>query len=191
MTATKQNLSITRDMKISKIFSNFPAQSQRLSQEITNAGLHCVGCSASTRESIEEGMRGHGMGEDLIDGLIGRLNEIIDEEVDLTTVTLTQRAANKFVDICRTEGKEGWGLRLVDKKSGCKGYQHVLDFAKEPQADDVIFEAHGVSVFLAKESEERLLGSQIDYVDGLQGAGFKVTNPNAKKSCGCGNSHGY
>ena len=73
---------------------------------------------------------------------------------------------------------------------GCSGMSYGLDFEKEPESDDIVVETHGVKLFVDAESDSMLRGAVIDYVDALQGAGFKISNPNAKKTCGCGQSFG-
>ena len=182
---------INRNMTIEEVFKSFPNKGQKLAQEMTNAGLHCVGCSASTWETLEAGMYGHGMDEATIDSLLGKLNKILDEEEDLSTVTMTEKAAKKYVQILREEGKAGWGLRFGEKAAGCSGFEYFLDFSEKPQVGDLVLESNGVQIHLHHKSVSRLMGCVIDYVDGLNGAGFKVSNPNVKSSCGCGTSHGY
>lgn len=183
---------IHRQMTIEQILSLFPNKAQRLSQEITNAGLHCVGCHAATWETLEAGMLGHGMNDEAIERLVRRLNALLEEpEADLKSVSITKRAASKFIDILKEEGKQGWGLRFGDRMSGCSGFEYVLDYSEKAEADDEIFESHGIQLHVNKASLKRLLGSEIDYVDGLQGSGFKISNPHARSSCGCGTSHNY
>ena len=182
---------ITREMTIEDVFKRFPSKSQKLAQEMTNAGLHCVGCSASTWETIETGMLGHGFAEKAIDGLLEKLNKILEEKEDLSTISVTPRAAKKLLEILAEEGKQGWGLRYGEKAAGCSGFEYFLDYSEKPNSDDLVISSNGIAVHLNKKSAERLLGSVIDYVDGLHGAGFKITNPHVKSSCGCGSSHGY
>jgi len=182
---------ITRDMTIEEIFSRFPHKSQKLAQEITNSGLHCVGCQAATWETLEAGMLGHGFAEEEIDKLVGRLNAILEEEIDLNTISLTKRAADKYRGILAEEGKEGWGLRFGDRAAGCSGFEYVLDYSEKAKSDDQIFLSQGIEIHVNKQMASRLLGSEIDYVDGLNGSGFKISNPNAKGSCGCGKSQSY
>ncbi len=181
---------ITRDWTIEDIFTQFPHKSQKLAQEMTNAGLQCVGCSASTWETLEAGMASHGM-EEAIDPLLDRLNAILAEEEDLSTIVLTPKAAEKFCAILKEEGKTGWALRFGEKAAGCSGFQYMLDYSEKAQPGDQVFSSSGVEIHVKATSVPRLLGCQIDYVDGLQGAGFKITNPNVKASCGCGTSHNY
>ncbi len=185
------NQQVRRDMTIEEILGGFPNKSQKLAQEITNAGLHCVGCQAATWETLEAGMLGHGFPEEEIDRLVDRLNDILSEPVDLSTIRLTKRAAEKYKEILADEGKEGWGLRFGDKAAGCSGFEYILDYSEKAKSDDETFSAHGVQIHVNKKLVGRLMGSEIDYIDGLQGSGFKVTNPNAKGSCGCGKSQSY
>lgn len=183
--------SISKDMTIEDIFTKFPQKAQKLAQAITNAGLHCVGCQASTWETLEAGMLGHGYSEDEIDGLVEHLNEILKEEVDLNTIQMTKRAAEKFIEILKEEGKEGWNLRFGDQAAGCSGFEYVLDFSKEAKADDEVFQSHGLQIHVNKKMVSRLMGSEIDFIDSLNHSGFKISNPNAKGSCGCGKSQSY
>ena len=182
---------ITRNTTIEEVFTKFPQKSQKLAQEMTNSGLHCVGCSASTWETIEAGMYSHGMTDDMIEKLLNRLNQILTEKEDLSTITLTPKAARKFKGILDEEGKSSWGLRYGEKAAGCSGFEYFLDFSEKAQPEDTVFESEGIQIHVNRKSLDRLIGSVIDYVDGLQGAGFKISNPNVKSSCGCGTSHGY
>lgn len=188
---TQEKKNIHRLMTIEEILSMFPHKAQRLSQEITNAGLHCVGCSAATWETLEGGMLGHGMTNEHIERLVGRLNALLDEPVNNTTITMTKRAADKYRAILAEEGKQGWGLRFAEKMAGCNGFEYLLDYCEKANADDTTFESEGVQIYVQKQMVGRLLGCEIDFVDGLQGSGFKISNPNVKSSCGCGTSHGY
>lgn len=187
----KEKPRIARDMTIDDIFTNYPEKGQRLAQEMTNAGLHCVGCQAATWETLEVGMLGHGFEDEAIDALICRLNEIIEEEVDPTTITFTKRAAERFKTILEQDGKQGWALRFADKPGGCGGFEYVLDFSEKAAEEDTIFTSHDVEIHVKTKMLPRLLGCEIDYLEGLMGAGFKVTNPNVKGSCSCGNSQSY
>jgi len=191
MTASEKKQQIHRLMTIEEILSMFPGKAQKLSQEITNAGLHCVGCSAATWETLEGGMLGHGMGNDQIERLVNRLNALLDEEVDRTTISITKRAGQKYMEILAEEGKQGWGIRFAEKMAGCSGFEYLLDYSQNAQADDITFESQGIPIHVNEKMAPRLVGSEIDFVDGLQGSGFKISNPNVKSSCGCGKSYGY
>lgn len=185
------NQLITRHMTIEDIFTQFPQKGQKLAQEMTNFGLHCIGCSASTEETLEEGMYNHGMNDEAIEALLKKLNSVLAEETDLSKITLTAKAAKKFKQILDDEEKTGWALRFGEKSAGCKGLEYILDFSNKSEENDAVFESEGIQIHVNKKSLDRLLGSVIDYVDGLQGAGFKISNPNVKSSCGCGTSHNY
>ena len=182
---------ISKETTIEDIFAKFPQKAQKLAQELTNTGLHCVGCQAATWETLEAGMLGHGYADAEIDKLVGRLNEILSEKVDLTQINITKRAADKFLQILKDDGKEGYALRFGDKAAGCSVFEYTLDFSKEPAEDDAVFHSNGIDIHINKGAVSRLMGSEIDYVDGLNNAGFKITNPNAKSSCGCGKSQSY
>ena len=103
-------------------------------------------------------------------------------------ITLTEIAANKVKEIAKAEGLEGQGLRLQVKGGGCSGFQYDLYFDEKPTEMDEVIEIQGVQIFMDPLSMQYLEGTQIDYVEGLHGAGFKFENPNVKGSCGCGSS---
>lgn len=178
-------------MTIDAILGAYPERSQRIAQELKNAGLHCLGCQAATWETLEVGMMGHGFGEEEIMALLTKLNAILEEEIDVSTISLTETAAKRFKAILKSDQKEGWGLRFGDKPGGCGGYEYILDFAETQKEDDERFESHGIPIYVNRKMLSRLMGCQIDYLDGLMGSGFKVTNPNVKGSCSCGNSQSY
>ena len=189
MTALKEK--IHRHMTIKDIFSTFPHKAEKIGYTMTKAGLQCVGCRASTWETLEQGMSGHGFEEADIETMVQTLNAILEESVDLTAITLTEKAAKKYIDILESEDKQGWGLRFGEKKKGCSGFEYELDYAKQPQETDSTFTSHGIEIYVETALLSRLLGSTIDWIDGLTNSGFKVSNPNVDKSCGCGTSHGY
>ncbi len=183
---------ISKEMTIAEILEGFPYQSQRLAQILTNAGLHCVGCGAATWETLEGGMLGHGKTEAEIDDLVDKLNRLLEEEIpNFDTITLTPRAAKKFKEIAIEDGKEGFALRFGDTAGGCSGFTYIIDFSECAAEDDLVLESEGVEIHVKKTMVKRLMGSVIDYVDALYGAGFKIANPNVKSSCGCGTSQNY
>ena len=104
---------------------------------------------------------------------------------------MTKLAAEKFQEIVINGGKKGYCLRLGQKRGGCKGYEYTLDFAKEETPDDAIFTVREVKIIVNKEVLPKLLGSQIDYLEGLMGSGFKISNPNVTSSCHCGKSQKF
>lgn len=189
MTTTGQKIS--REMTIESILSLFPNKAQRLAHEITNAGLHCVGCHAATWETLEAGMLGHGLKDEDIERLLGRLNALLEEEADADTISMTPRAAKKYKEILEEDGKQGWGVRFEERMAGCSGFEYALDYSEKALEDDEIFLSQDIEIHVKKSTVSRLLGSEIDYIDGLNGSGFKISNPNVKSACGCGSSHNY
>jgi iron-sulfur cluster assembly accessory protein len=182
---------ITRQMTIEQILGMFPYKAQRLSQEITNAGLHCIGCHAAVWETLEGGMLSHGKSEEEINALVDRLNALLEEAVDIDTIRITSRGAAKFLAILSEEGKQGWGMRFSEEMAGCNGFEYVLDFSEKADSDDETFTSNGIEIHVKKAKVPALKGSEIDYVEGLRGSGFKISNPNVKSACGCGSSHNY
>jgi iron-sulfur cluster assembly protein len=187
----KEKNKISPQMTIDEIFATFPERSQHLAQIMAQAGLNCVGCQAATWETLESGVLGHGYSEEEMQGLIDQMNEVIATPIDSSKITMTKRAAEKFKQIAASEGKEGSALRFADRSGGCGGFEYELSFSKKPTTTDQIFHSFGVDIHVDQGVVGRLLGSEIDYLDGLNGAGFKVTNPNVKRACGCGNSQSY
>jgi len=103
-------------------------------------------------------------------------------------ITVTSQASEKIKAIKAAQNApEDTGLRVRVVGGGCSGFQYQLVF-DAPKAGDQVFEADGVKVVVDPKSFLYLTGTEIDYVDGLTGAGFTLKNPNAKGSCGCGSS---
>ena len=104
-------------------------------------------------------------------------------------ITFTDIGAQKVQEFLSSQGEvaENAGLRVGVKGGGCSGFQYQLAF-DEQKDGDVVFESHGLKVLVDGPSLPYVDGSQIDYVDSLQGAGFQVNNPNVVAACGCGSS---
>lgn len=103
-------------------------------------------------------------------------------------VTVTEVAAEKIRVMLQDQGHPEYGLRMMIAGGGCSGFQYRLAFDKEAGESDRVIEMHGVRVFVDMKSAIYLMGSELDFVEGLMGAGFKINNPNAKGTCGCGES---
>ena len=105
-----------------------------------------------------------------------------------SAITLTDKAAEKINELLadQPEGAEQ-ALRVAVRGGGCSGFQYALAFDKR-RDDDHVFEHNGVAVIVDKVSMQFVFGSEVDFVDGLQGAGFAVNNPNVVAACGCGSS---
>src|SRR5262245_36128029 len=102
-------------------------------------------------------------------------------------ITLTDAAVRQLQSLISEKGDETKGLRLFVEKGGCAGLQYGMTL-DAPEQGDEIFEQGGVRVIVDPESLGHLLGSQVDYCDDLTGTGFRLKNPNAVRSCGCGTS---
>jgi iron-sulfur cluster insertion protein len=103
-------------------------------------------------------------------------------------ITITEKAAAKVHEIAKEEDLGGQGLRLRVVGGGCAGFSYDLYFEDKPTDMDEEFESLGVKLFVDPLSYQYLDGTEIDYVESLQGAGFKFGNPNVKSTCGCGSS---
>lgn len=103
-------------------------------------------------------------------------------------ITVSKEAAEEIKRLLTKQEKpEGWGLRVGVKGGGCSGLSYTLDMGQK-QEEDNLTEAGGVKVFVDPKSYLYLNGMMLDFQDGLQGRGFKFINPNAKRTCGCGES---
>lgn len=103
-------------------------------------------------------------------------------------MTLTDRAARELAQLlARKADSPSAGLRLAVSRGGCAGWQYEMKVA-EPEPGDVVVVAGAARLIVAGDSTDRLRGCQVDYSDDLTDAGFKVLNPNAVRSCGCGTS---
>jgi len=103
-------------------------------------------------------------------------------------ITLTDTAAVKVKDLIAQEGDEALMLRVAVRPGGCSGFSYEMFFDSELETDDQVLDYAGVKVVVDPSSAQLLEGASLDYKDGLQGAGFAINNPNAQKTCGCGNS---
>lgn len=103
------------------------------------------------------------------------------------TVTVTERAAARIAQIAAGEPKTPL-LRVSVDGGGCSGFQYKFDLVSEQAADDLVLERAGATVLIDPVSVGYMKGSEIDFVDDLMGASFKISNPVATASCGCGTS---
>jgi iron-sulfur cluster assembly accessory protein len=102
-------------------------------------------------------------------------------------VTLTERAAKRIMQVLAKE-PAGSMLRVAVNGGGCSGFQYAFDVVQDRGADDLVIERDGAVVLVDTVSLEFLKGAQIDFVNDLIGQSFKIENPNATSSCGCGTS---
>src|SRR5262245_59017058 len=111
----------------------------------------------------------------------------MDQQAQMATVSLTDRAARRIGEILRRE-PPGTMLRVSVEGGGCSGFQYKFDVEHAQAADDVVITRDGATVLIDQISLGYLAGSEIDFVDDLIGAAFKINNPQATASCGCGTS---
>lgn len=172
---------IAKDMSIAEVIEKYPSTIETLLM----TGVHCIGCHVSYYETLEEGMKGHGMSDKEVDKVIKDMNKVVREEnLDNSEIKITDKAASKIKEVIKNKK----ALRIEVIPGGCSGYMYNITTEDKINNDDIAIEDKGVKVILDKESFNLLKGSKLDYVDSLQGAGFKIHNPNAKSTCGCGHS---
>ena len=101
---------------------------------------------------------------------------------------LTERAVEKVKQLMIKEDKQGHSLRVSVQGGGCSGFQYGLTYEKDEKQNDLILEFNGLKVFVDAMSNLHLEDVTIDYVDSLNGSGFKIENPKSTGTCGCGAS---
>lgn len=103
-------------------------------------------------------------------------------------IQVTEKALEQIKKIMEMEGKQDYGLRLGVRTGGCSGMSYSIALEDKPLANDEILEFDGVKIFIDVFSAMYLKGTELDFTDGLNGSGFEFRNPNAQRSCGCGQS---
>ena len=202
---------ITKDMTIGEVVDKYP----EIIETLTSFGVHCVGCHVSPYETIEQGFMGHGMTEQEVEFAISTLNKVLDVKIKedsgnshikenshssinnkisvnpAENIIITDMAVTKVKELIEKENKgSDFGLRIEVIPGGCSGMSYDMSFDNQQREDDEIIIKDGLKVFIGRESLKFMQGSRIDFVDSLQGTGFKIDNPMATKTCGCGSSFG-
>jgi len=103
-------------------------------------------------------------------------------------INVTENAKNKAIQLMSEDGKDGFFIRVSVKGGGCSGLMYDLDFDNTESENDKVFEDNGMKVVVDKKSYLYLVGTTLDYSGGLNGKGFVFVNPNANRTCGCGES---
>ena len=103
-------------------------------------------------------------------------------------IVLTDNAASKVAELITAEGNDELALRVAVRPGGCSGFSYEMFFDTDVASDDVTAEFGAVKVVVDPSSAQLLNGATLDYKDGLQQAGFAIDNPNAQRTCGCGQS---
>jgi len=129
---------------------------------------------------------------------IFRIGAVIRLEVQLVsaskpaipanTIFITEKAASKVKEYAARDGMDKFGLKVGVKGGGCSGLEYVLDIVDGPSDDDKVIMHHELELYVPKMSYVYLAGTELDFSDGLNGKGFIFKNPNANKTCGCGDS---
>ena len=103
-------------------------------------------------------------------------------------ISLTPTAVSKVKEIMAQQPETYQGLRVQEVGDGCSGFQYSMAFERQSNGDDNVLSVDGLKVFIDPQSLTYLDGTEIDFIETLQGSGFKFNNPNVKSSCGCGES---
>ena len=180
---------VTKDMTIGDVVSKFPASIEPLQA----AGVQCVGCSVSYSETLEQGLKGHGFDDKRVEEVLLKINKAVSEseEVGEKEFVITQKAATKLAEVLKENNAEGSGLRVDIVPGGCSGYEYGLELDDNITDSDAVIKEKGVKIIISNEHKQMLKGARLDFVDSLQGGGFKITNPNTTSSCGCVQSFSY
>jgi len=107
---------------------------------------------------------------------------------DERLIKVSAAAAKKVSTLLQRQGRPGGVLRVAVVGGGCSGLQYKMDLQDQPANRDILVESAGIKVVVDPKSALYVTGSELDYLDALQGGGFKVKNPNAASSCSCGES---
>jgi iron-sulfur cluster assembly protein len=178
---------ISKEMTIGEVVQKFP----QVAEVLTKHGLNCVGCGAAYEETIEQGSLGHGMAIEKMNQMLVEAEEVAKESVAGTQgeeILITENAAKKVKEMMQKQEQIPKFLRVNIKEGGCAGKSYSFTFSNEKTSQDVIIEVNDLKVLLNEKSMKALKGARIDYMETLEGSGFKIDNPNATKSCGCGSS---
>jgi iron-sulfur cluster assembly accessory protein len=195
MKAIETSQGISKNTIIAEMLESYPEKAVALSEKLMEFGVHCVGCGASTFETLEQGVLGHGYSEEELDVLVEELNKIIREKntsqkksLKSFQLKLTDKALQKVKQVMEQEKKEGATLRISVLAGGCSGHTYDMEIVDKPLGNDLNFKQGTVNIAVDKNSLDYLHGTTVDFVDTLNESGFKFNNPNAHKSCGCGKS---
>lgn len=114
--------------------------------------------------------------------------QLEQEEFRNASITVTKQAVKRLKAVMKSEDKDNQYLRMSVESGGCSGMSYKMDFSSEKKEFDKIFETNGLSVICDLKSWLYLKNIEVDYSDDLLNGGFKINNPNAERSCGCGTS---
>lgn len=113
----------------------------------------------------------------------------LPDKFDINMILITDKAKDRIVELRKQEGHSDQSqVRVSVKGGGCSGLMYDLTFDEEEKTNDQVYEDKGVKIFVDKKSILYLIGTTLDFSDGLNGKGFQFINPNASRTCGCGES---
>ncbi len=166
-------------MNIDEILSIIPSADGILSQY----SLSCASCSASGFETLRDGVLGHGYDEETLNALIRDLNNLLTDyhaNVKRIGMYITDTALDKLNTFAEEMDKKGWGLNIIRSKNKELGtYSYSMDFMEHPKKKDyTIPYSQDWKIFVSEKDIDSLKGLLIDFVEGVQGTGFKLINPN-------------
>ena len=176
---------VKKEMTMGEILQKYPATAEVMQAH----GLHCVGCHVATWETLEQGIQGHGGNQEQVQILVDDMNKFIKEQKfsDNKEIAITKKAAEKIKSFLK-DHSEKQGLKIKVVPGGCSGFSYEFRLTESPDQDDNTIEQFGIKIFIDQQALDQIRGSKIDYIEALQGAGFKVSNPKATSTCGCGSS---
>ena len=178
---------IHKDMTVGEAVEKYP----QVAEIFTRYGLHCVGCGAAYYETIEEGTLGHGMPQETMKAMLEEANKFVQEsqvEANPDGLTLTPSAISRVKTMMQKQGMQGKYFRIGVTSGGCSGKSYSSKFDATCNTEDQVQEMDGVKVIITKSALQDLQGSTIDFVETIDSSSFKIRNPNAKRTCGCGSS---
>jgi iron-sulfur cluster assembly accessory protein len=115
-------------------------------------------------------------------------NQISTKEVFDAGISLTKKAAQKLSAVMEAEGKKGFGLRMKVITGGCSGMNYDMSFEQHKAEFDKVFDSEGMQIYCDLKSYLYLKGIKVDFSNDILNGGFKIVNPNAERTCGCGTS---
>lgn len=179
---------ITRDMNVGEIVEKYP----RVAMVLTGYGLHCVGCHVAKWETLGDGAASHGMDEETVEQLLRDANAIAknsEEKIkDQEDLVITPEAIDKIKEFQKNADKKDTYFKIEIVEGGCSGKSYSFSLEEKKEATDKEMEREGIKIILSEENFRELQNSKIDYLETIESSGFKIYNPNAKHSCGCGKS---
>ena len=157
-------------------------------ETLNKHGIQCSGCGVSYTETLEQSFAEKNISKEDVQKIFVELNELAlqDKGNEGKVLVITDKAVAKLQGFLKEYG--GTGLKIGLSPGGCAGFSYDLTIAKDKEEGEEVIEEGGVKVFITKDSLEQIKGAKVDYVESLQGAGFKISNPNATSTCGCGQS---